>query len=183
MKYDWLRIDAISSTIPYHICSNMSYIESYLFIEIWPSTYRCHFLTKSLSHSLKYDIRSIEAISCTIPYEIHRNMTYEVQVMFSSTPYQILWNIIYDMEMPCPLQFLISFAQLWHISDKCYFPYNSSSNPLKYGPWTAWDNWWHIFQFFHFLQKTLSRSSKYDVRWIDAIFFTIPYGILGIWVM
>ena len=96
-KYNIHRVDSISSTIPYQLHWSMAYEQHVAFslqflirfIEIWPMPHRCPFVQNFLSHSLNYDKRWIEGIPSTSPYEVHGNMRYEVQVIFSSTHYQL----------------------------------------------------------------------------------------------
>ena len=124
----------------------------------------------------KYDTWLLGAISFTIPYQNHRNITYDCNGQFPSQfPIQTdeiwlmtargrflynsvskslqddLWllgaiNMSYDIYGPFPLQFLIKIIEIW--------------------PMTAIGN-------FH--RNSLSKSMKYDLLLQWVISFTLPY--------
>ena len=134
-----------------------------------------HFLYNSLSKSLKYDLWQLWAISITIPYRNH-------------------WNITYDCYGPFPLQFLIKIIEIWPMTALGNFHYNSLSQPLKYDLWQLWaisftiphqNHWnmtnvsygpfplqflikimeiWPMIAMGNFLYNSLSKSLKYDLR-------------------
>ena len=162
MKYDLWLLLAISFTIPYQHHWNMTYTMG-------------HFNYNSLSQSLKYELWQLWAISCTISYQNHWNMTYGSYGQF-------------------PLQFLIKIIEIWPMTAMGNFLYNSLSKSLKCDLWLLWaisfttpyQNHWNMtcvsygpFQLQllisivelwamtargHFLYNSLSKSLKYD-RW------------------
>ena len=69
-------------------------------------------LYNSLSNSLKYDTWLLGAISFTIPYQNH-------------------WNITYDCNWQLPLQFLIQIDEIWLMTARGRFLYNSLSKSLQ----------------------------------------------------
>ena len=147
MEYEtWLR-RAISFTIPSQNHWNLSY-DCYgpfplqfliKIIEIWPMTAMGNFHYNSLSKSLKYDLWLLWAISFTIPYQNHWNMTYDSYGAISITiPYQNHRNMTYDCYEPFPLQFLIKIIEIWPMTAMGHFHYNSLSKSLKYDLWLLW---------------------------------------------
>ena len=78
-----------------------------------------HFLHNSLSKSFKCDLWKLWAISITIPYHNH-------------------WNMTYDSYGPFPLQFLIKIIEIWPMAAMGHFHYNSVSKSLKYELWHLW---------------------------------------------
>ena len=82
-------------------------------IEIWPMTAMGHFLYNSLSKSLIYDLWLPRAISFTLPYQNH-------------------WNVTCESYGPFQLQFLITIIEIWAMTTMGHFLYNSLSNSLKY---------------------------------------------------
>ena len=141
-----------------------------------------HCLYNFSSKSWKYDLWELWAISITIPYENHGNMTYDCYGQF-------------------PLQFLIKIIVIWPMAAMGHFHYNSSLKSSKYDLWLLWaisitiphQNHWNMtydyyepfsLQFLikiierwpttvmgHFQYNSLSKSLKYD----RAISFTCPY--------
>ena len=90
-------------------------------IETWAMTAMGHLLYNFLSKSLKYDLWQRWTISITIPYQNHRNMSY-------------------DCYGPSPLQFLIKIIEIWSMAAMGHFHYNSLSKSSKYYPcWTYLD--------------------------------------------
>ena len=87
-------------------------------IEIWAMTAMGDFLD-FLSKSLKYDLWQLWAISITIPYQNH-------------------WNMSYDCYGPSPLQFLIKTIEIWPVKAMGHFNYNSLSKSWKYDLWLLW---------------------------------------------
>ena len=83
LEYDLWQLWAIHFTIPHQHHWDLN-CDSYAFplqsliksIEIWPMAAMGHFLHNSLSKSLKYDIWQLWAISMTMPYQNHWNITY-----------------------------------------------------------------------------------------------------------
>jgi hypothetical protein len=127
MKYDLWLLLAISFTIPYQHHWNMTY-ENYgpfqlqlliTIIEIWAMTAMGDFLYNFLSKSLKYDLWQLWAISITIPYQNHWNMTYDCYGQF-------------------PLQRFIKIIEMWPVTAMGYFLYNSLSKSLKYDLCKLW---------------------------------------------
>ena len=122
--------------------------------EIWPMTAMGHFLYNPLSTSLKYDLWKLWAISITIPYHNHWNMSYDSYGWFPrflikiieiwpmaamgnsiTIPYQNHWNMTYDCYGSFPLQFLIKIIEIWPMTATCHLPCNSLSKSLKYDQW------------------------------------------------
>jgi len=124
LKYDLWKLWANSITIPYHNHWNMSFGSYGQFplqfrikiIEIWPMTAMTNFLYNSLSKSLKYDICLLGAICLTIPYQTHWNMTYDCYGWF-------------------PLQLLCKINEVWYLTARGNFLYNSLSTSLKSDLW------------------------------------------------
>ena len=98
---------------------------------------------------------SYEAISITIPYQNHWNMTHNCYGQFPlqflmkydlwqiweisiTIPYQNHWNMMYDCCGPFPLQFLIKIIEIWLMTAMGHFLYNSLSKSLKYDLWQLW---------------------------------------------
>ena len=108
-------------------------------IEIWPMTAMGHFHYNSLSKSLKYDLWLLWAISFTIPYQNHWNMTYDSYGVISITiPYQNHWNMTYGCYGQFPLQFLIKIIEMWPVKAMGHFNYKSLSKSLKCEIWHLW---------------------------------------------
>ena len=102
--------------------------------EIWDLVAKIHFLYYSLPISLKYDLWLLWAISCTIPYQNHWNMTpgcsgsfpsqfsiksmkYEtwlLSAISSTIPYQHHRNMTYNCYGLFPLQLLIKIIEIWY---------------------------------------------------------------------
>ena len=129
-------------------------------------TARGHFLYNSISKSLKSDLWLLGTISFAILYQHH-------------------WNVTYDWEGPFPLQFLIKIIDIWPITARGHFLYNSLSKSWKYDVWllgaisTTIPYWsievWPMTGRGHFLYNSLSKSLKYDLSLLGAISITIPY--------
>ena len=126
LKYDLWQLWGISFTIPYKNHWNMTY-DCYgqfplqlpiKIIEMWPVTAMGYFLYNSLSKSLKCDLWQLWAISFTIPYQNHWNMTCE-----SYGPFQ--------------LQFLITIIEIWAMTAMGDF-LDFLSTSLKYDLWLLW---------------------------------------------
>ena len=94
----------------------ISFTILYQMIEIWLMTAMTHFLYNSLSKSLKYDTCLLGAIFLTIPYQTH-------------------WNMTYDCYGPFPLQLLIKINEVWYLTARGNFRYNSLSTSLKSDLW------------------------------------------------
>ena len=126
----------------------------------------CHFLYNSLSTVLKCDTWLLGAISFTIAYQNH-------------------WNMTYGCFGPFPLQLPIKIIEMWPVKAMSHFSYNSLSQSLKYELWQLWgisftipyQNHWNTTCdcWGHFLYNSLSKSSKYDLWLLWAISFTIPH--------
>jgi len=120
LNYELWQLGAISFTIPYRNHWNMTdgsdgpFPLQFLIkiIEMWPMTAKGNFLYNSLSKSLKYDLWQLWAISITIPYQNHWNMTYDCYGQF-------------------PLQFLIKIIEIWPMTAMGNFHYNSSQFLIK----------------------------------------------------
>ena len=82
-------------------------------IEIWPVKAMGNFPYNSLSQSLKYDLWLLGALSLTLPYQNH-------------------WDMTYDYYGPFSLQFLIKIIEIWPMTAMGNFKYNSLSKSLKY---------------------------------------------------
>ena len=83
-------------------------------IEIWPMTAMGHFNYNSLSQSLKYELWQLWAISFTIPYQNHWNMTYGSYGQFQ-------------------LQFLIKIIEMWPMTVRATsftIPYQNHGNMI-----------------------------------------------------
>ena len=113
-----------------------------------------HFHYNSLSKSLKYDLWQLWAISITIHYQNHGNMTYDCYGQFPynsllkslkydlwqlwvisiTIPYQNHRTMTHDCYVPFPLQFLIKIIEVWPMTAMGHFHYNS----LKYDLWLLW---------------------------------------------
>jgi hypothetical protein len=138
LKYDLWLLWAISFTTPYQNHWNMTCDCYGLFplqflikiIEIWPVKAMGHFNYNSLSQSLKYELWQLGAISFTIPYQNH-------------------WNMTDGSDGPFPLQFLIKIIEIWPMTAMGNFLYNSLSKSLKYDLWQLWG---------HFHYNSLSKS-------------------------
>ena len=81
-------------------------------IEIWPVKAMGHFNYNSLSQPLKYDLWQLWAISFTIPYQNHWNMT----------------DGSYG-------QFRIKIIKIWAMTARSQFRYNSSPKLSKCDLW------------------------------------------------
>ena len=88
-------------------------------MEIWPVRAMGHFNYNSLSKSWKYDLWLLWAISITIPYQNH-------------------WNMTYDYYEPFSVQFLIKIIERWPVKAIGHFNYNSLATSLKYDLWRLW---------------------------------------------
>ena len=129
-------------------------------------TVRRHVLYNSLSKSLKYDLWRLGAISFTIPYRNHWNMTCNSKVTFA-------WQV------------LIKIIEIWPMTARSHFLYNSSFKSLKYDIWVLGATpsqflikiieIWPMTAMGHFLYNSLSKSLKYDLWLWWAISFRIPY--------
>ena len=153
MKYDLWLLWVISFTIPYQHHWNMT-CESYgpfqlqfliTIIEIWAMTAMGDFLD-FLSKSLKYDLWQLWAISITIPYQNHWNMTYDCYGPF---PLQLLikiigiWhlaNMTYDCSGQFPLQFLIKIIEIWPMTAMGSFPLPFLIKIIEIWPMAAMGN-------------------------------------------
>ena len=123
-------------------------------------------LHNSLSNSLKYDTWLLRAISFTIPYQNH-------------------WNITYDCNGQFPLQFRIQIDEISLMTARGHFLYNSLSKSLKDDLWLLGTISFTIpYQMIdmgpmtvkgHFLYNSLSKSLKYGLWLLGAICATIPY--------
>ena len=78
-----------------------------------------NFLYPSFSKSLRYDLWLFWAISFTIPYQNH-------------------WNMTYDCCEPFPVQLLIKSIEIWHLTTRDNFLYISLSKSLKSNIWLSW---------------------------------------------
>ena len=125
----WLKCDmwllwVISFTIPYKSNWNMTPdwhgqlpVHSLIkIIEIWRRTAMSHLLYSSSSKSMKCDTWLLVAISFTIPYQNH-------------------WNMTYDCYVPFPLQSVIKIIEIWPMTAMGNFLYNSLTKSLKYDTW------------------------------------------------
>ena len=124
-----------------------------------------HFLYNPLSTSLKYDLWKLWAISITIPYHNH-------------------WNMSYDSYGRFP-RLLINIIEIWPMAAMSNFQYNSLSKSLKYDLWLLWaisfttpyQNHWNMTydSYVNFHYNALSKPLKYDLWLLWAISITIPY--------
>ena len=105
-----------------------------------------NFLYNSLSKLLEYATWELGAISFTIPY---RNQ----------------WNMIYDCYDPFPSQLLIKIIEIWDLTARSNFPYNSLWKSLKYDLWLLCN----------FLCNSLSKLLQYVTWQLGTISFTTPY--------
>ena len=147
--------------------------------EIWYLTARAHFLYNSLATSLKYYLLVLGAISFTI------HDTWLLGALSFTIPYQNLRNVTNDCYEPFPSQFLIEINEIWDLTARGHFLYNSLSNFLKDDPWLLgvisftilyqMIEIWPMTAMTHFLYNSLSKSLKYDTCLLGAIFLTIPY--------
>jgi len=85
----------------------------------WQLAAMGHLHYNSLSKSLKYDLWLLWAISFTIPYKNHGNITYDSYGWF-------------------PVQFLIKIIEIWPMAAMGNFHYNSLSKSMKYDLWLLW---------------------------------------------
>ena len=144
-------------------------------------TYDC-FLYNSLPTSLKYYLWVLGVISFTI------HDTWLLGALSFTIPYQDHWNMTNDCYEPFPSQFLIEINEIWDLTARGHFLYNSLSNLLKDDPWLIgvisftilyqMIEIWPMTAMTHFLYNSLSKSLKYDTCLLGAIFLTIPYQTL-----
>ena len=154
------------------------------FFEIWAMMCRCHFHYNFPSLSLKHDLWHIGASSCTIPHQIHWNVTFDGQchLLYNSVsnllkydkwgvaavsftmPYQIHWDMTYDVQVPFPTN-PDQFIDICLVTHRCHVPIKFIET-------------WLITCRCHFPYKCWSSSLKHDLWRVDAIFSTIPYQIL-----
>ena len=160
----------------------------------WQLAAMGHLHYNSLSKSLKYDLWLLWAISFTIPYKNHGNITYDSYGRF-------------------PLQFLIKIIEIWLMIAMGHFLYNSLLKSLKYYLWQLWmisitipyqNRWnmtyccygsfplqflitiieiWSMAAMGNWHYKSLSKSLKYELWHLWAISFTIPFRNHWIWPM
>ena len=123
-KYDLWLLGTISFAILYQHHWNVTYDWEGPFplqflikiIDIWPMAAMIHFHYNSLLKSLKSELWLLWAISFTIPYQNH-------------------WNITYDCNWQLPVQFLIQIDEIWLMTARGRFLYNSLSKSLQDDLW------------------------------------------------
>ena len=177
LKYYLLVLGAISFTI-HDTCLLGASCFIIPYRNHWNMTYDC-FLYNSLPTSLKYYLWVLGAISFTI------HDTWLLGALSFTIPYQDHWNMTNDCYEPFPSQFLIEINEIWDLTARGHFLYNSLSNLLKDDPWLLgvisftilyqMIEIWPMTAMTHFLYNSLSKSLKYDTCLLGAIFLTIPY--------
>ena len=146
-----------------------------------------HFNYKSLSKSLKCELWHLWAISFTIPYPNHRNMTYGsyVWAIPITIPYQNHWNMTHDSYVQFSVNSLSKSFKIWPVAAMGNFHYNSLPKPLNYdlGQLRAisftipYENHWNMTYGSDgpFPLQFLIKIIAYDLWQLWAISITIPY--------